>query len=198
MSRYFSSPDTEIRLNGVTVSEAYSLEFQGQINIMPFNAWNKAKSEFADGTRLASGTLILNDINPTYIGKMMKGVASSVQDNRAVYKKNLEEKAQALAQTYLDNEVVPDVEALIRLGRSIKNLRDVEVTTEEIDDLEVGNSPFFTDEFDLSVLTVDGHIKRAVAKLEGCRFTGNTFLVQSASSQNLKRAYSFLAKDFSH
>jgi len=192
---YFSSSDCVIRLNGVVVDKCYSLEVNANVGVMPYSGWADVWHELASGKRLASGNLILNVGHASYLQDLLSGTESK-SENSAINKERVERMIATMLgkeQPIEDQARTEYLDVLVHLGRKYQEARKIEQPSAAG---KTENRAFFDKEFNIEVLVNEGIRLTSTLVLEGCKFTGFGTAVQAGSSQNVKRAYSFIAKRF--
>ena len=194
---YFSAANSAIILNGTEVGEAYGVEVTKDFGAVPVYGWNKRNWDFlAEGKVMVTGNLILNVSSGEYLQGILQGSNVSTSETQRLLFKAVQDGLDAVTR----------IQELIRLegasGATILDVAREKKLLEELNRAALTNNPndhnnVLSADANLGTMVIINNNNAAKEIVTGIRFTGKSFTYQSGSSQNIKYAFPFVARDAS-
>lgn len=194
---YFSSANCKFLLNGRPLEEANSLQVQKEHNAVPVYSWNNRNWNFvADGKVLVTGSLVLNVSSPNYLTDHILGNTDAINAAAATSEENLREIDETL------NRVNADIATYG--GTASDVLRAAELRTEQLriralsqEEINNQNKVIHNNLSTLQIVSRYGENSGIIETIGHVRFTGKGVAYDAGSSQNIKYAFPFVARDMS-
>ena len=186
---YFSSPDCDIYINGLLAEEVVLVSVNENTPKMPVYGWRNRKFiAVASGESLVSGSIIVNCTHHDYLDALLYGMDPGSATGADPIQNIKDRVSQTLTQLQKigGTTITPQLIAAARANRML-NLGKGDTRASSLSDITRGSRDFATT---ITIRTPNDDVN-----IKEVHFSGMGTQVDGTRSDNIKYAYSFIAKE---